>query len=755
MKRLFWGLVLLWASGCTCAKSPGLDNPYACKSQDDCASGYVCLHGECVAIPSDGGCKLEGSGTEVCDDRIDNDCNLLVDCQDPVCNGQRCGPGKLCVGTVCACSPDAGSSAPPTETNCGDGIDDDCDGFTDCEDRDCDRQACNAYGRSCVAQQCTCFVDGGTAQQDKETLCNDGIDNDCNGATDCADTNCLRASCGANGRQCQSDGTCQCSGNGGAPEPSREVSCSDGFDNDCDGLVDCADPDCANVGCFNASGGTPDAGFKCNSAGACVCGGNSGTAENPETTCGDGIDNDCNGLTDCADPNCIGRACAANGNICQGSQCICGGNGGTAEATETTCNDGKDNDCNGKIDCADSACNNQTCGPNGMACAGTVCKCSGNGAPPESPETSCGDGRDNDCNGKVDCADSACNGKSCGTGCQCVGTSKVETNCTDGLDNDGDGNADCADPDCNIQSCGSGCTCATTRAVETNCADGSDNDKDSLTDCDDSDCLGRSCGAGCVCGQAKKTETNCTDGVDNDGDTLVDAADPDCAEVLGTGSGYEICSNGTDDNGNLAVDCADTSWCNGHVCGTGCVCSSTAKVETACSDGTDNDGNGLTDCADPACAGQSCGANGKTCSNGACICPATGLPATVTETSCGDGLDNDCDGLVDCNDPDCLHKSCGDATRPSAICCGTGSNASVCKDLDQNGNCGACGQICSKGCVPVTTTGGIHTGACACTGQSNGCPNSQTCSGGACVCGSSAQCLGGATCSGSPSVCHY
>jgi len=27
--------------------------------------------------------------------------------------------------------------------------------------------------------------------------------------------------------------------------PSRETSCSDGYDNDCDGLIDCADPDCA------------------------------------------------------------------------------------------------------------------------------------------------------------------------------------------------------------------------------------------------------------------------------------------------------------------------------------------------------------------------------------------------------------------------------------------------------------------------------------------------------------------------------
>ncbi len=37
---------------------------------------------------------------------------------------------------------------------------------------------------------------------------------------------------------------CSCPADCGAPS-STEVSCADAVDNDCDGLIDCADPDCA------------------------------------------------------------------------------------------------------------------------------------------------------------------------------------------------------------------------------------------------------------------------------------------------------------------------------------------------------------------------------------------------------------------------------------------------------------------------------------------------------------------------------
>jgi len=56
-----------------------------------------------------------------------------------------------------------------------------------------------------------------------------------------------------------------------------------------------------------------------------------------------------------------------------------------------------------------------------------------------------------------------------------------------------------------------------------------------------------------------------------------------------------------------------------------------------CDDGIDNDGDGLLDCEDGDCV-----------YNGAC----------VGETACDDGLDNDADGRTDCMDDDCWGHGC-------------------------------------------------------------------------------------------------
>lgn len=61
--------------------------------------------------------------------------------------------------------------------------------------------------------------------------------------------------------------------------------CNDGIDNDGDGLIDCADPDCAQ---------DP----------ACVKGCVPTGLEGKGRTCSDGIDNNCDGLIDCTDPKC-------------------------------------------------------------------------------------------------------------------------------------------------------------------------------------------------------------------------------------------------------------------------------------------------------------------------------------------------------------------------------------------------------------------------------------------------------------------
>ena len=59
-------------------------------------------------------------------------------------------------------------------------------------------------------------------------------------------------------------------------------------------------------------------------------------------------------------------------------------------------------------------------------------------------------------------------------------------------------------------------------------------------------------------------------------------------------------------------------------------------TETDCGDGLDDDGDGLVDCEDGDCAGDP-------------LCE---------EADCDDGLDNDADGLTDCDDDDCWGTIC-------------------------------------------------------------------------------------------------
>jgi hypothetical protein len=130
-----------------------------------------------------------------------------------------------------------------------------------------------------------------------------------------------------------------CGGCGGGASCSNntceETDCDNGDDDDGDGLTDCDDPDCGGLKCggggavcFQQSCCTPDDQLFCSDQGAecgdasgvdncgvqrtdydCGnCGGGASCASNAceETSCDDGNDNDGDGLTDCADPDCPG-----------------------------------------------------------------------------------------------------------------------------------------------------------------------------------------------------------------------------------------------------------------------------------------------------------------------------------------------------------------------------------------------------------------------------------------------------------------
>jgi hypothetical protein len=344
------------------------------------------------------------------------------------------------------------------------------------------------------------------------------------------------------------------------------------------------------------------------------------------------------------------------------------------------CTDGVDNDCDRRVDCDDPDC------ASNPACCVPV------------PEV-CTDGVDNDCDRRVDCDDPDClSDPNC-----CVPSPEV---CTDGVDNDCDGGTDCSDADCLDDP-----ACITCRPEV--CWDGVDNDCDTIVDCEDSDCLGHPSCEECF-------PEVCDDNLDNDCDGAVDCEDADCADdpyclnrndtctdareielfgtYFGSTAGYandytgSCAGNGPDavfygynaTTRCVEIDTLGSSWdtviyvrrsrcvggteigCNDDYPGYGLQsrlrfdslepglyfifvdgwsssnfgeyvlnvreCSAVREI---CYNGRDDDGDGWIDCEDPDCA-----------SDPNCLCEPF-------ETSCWDGRDNDCDGMFDCEDPEC------------------------------------------------------------------------------------------------------
>lgn len=215
----------------------------------------------------------------------------------------------------------------------------------------------------------------------------------------------------------------------------------------------------------------------------------SGMMDAMEMECMNSIDDDGDGMVDCADDDCMGDP-------------VC-------ESPEMTCDDGFDNDANGMIDCLDPNC---TLDP---AC--------------ETGDAECSDGMENDVpsDSAVDCLDDGCDGfdgeNGDGTGASCeFGT---EVTCDDGFNNDGDLGADCADPDDCPDMAPAANVCTADENMQVVCDDGFDNDGDGDIDCADSECIGLMGADTGICEPAG--ETTCDDGFDNDGMDGADCMDAD------------------------------------------------------------------------------------------------------------------------------------------------------------------------------------------------------------------------------------
>lgn len=215
----------------------------------------------------------------------------------PSCATGYCGDGTCGAGEdQCNCPEDCGDP-PPNEvpnSTCQDGLDNDCDTYTDCDDADCDADPaciCNDNGVCEEGEDCyncpgDCISGGG------EPGCGNGTcepGEDCNSCPDdcrskttgapsgryCCDgdlENCGNPKCSEDGWLCGSaewyccgeDGctgmedSCNCALDCGPP-PSTEVGlCDNGQDDDCDGPADCDDSDCAgDPACVCGETGAP------------------------------------------------------------------------------------------------------------------------------------------------------------------------------------------------------------------------------------------------------------------------------------------------------------------------------------------------------------------------------------------------------------------------------------------------------------------------------------------------------------------
>ncbi len=306
-------------------------------------------------LPADPGCTAETTPeyeTAICQNEEDDDNDGLIDMDDPDCESPN---------------------DPEERSTCADGVDNDVDGWTDMDDSGCTDSADHyEYDETNPATPPLVYNPANPAglippdvyRYSYQTECNDGIDDDGDGAVDSQDPGC----------------------EDGADDSEGGDNCDDGVDNNGDGWVDFED-----ITCRPGSGLEPEGDYTPANAALFACSNKDRILQPDGTFLELPIDDDNDGLPNSLDPECgygwdtTGEALAPN-----------------------ACSDLIDNDGDGWIDAADAQCVNfvtsEEDGP---------------------PSGQCADGLDNDTDGWIDAADPDC---SSGAGDEGLFSSPLECN---------------------------------------------------------------------------------------------------------------------------------------------------------------------------------------------------------------------------------------------------------------------------------------------------------------------------------------
>lgn len=619
----------LCSSG-TCTNS---NNTLSCNDGNACTSNDRCNAGQCAGTaitcndnnpcttdscnPSSG--CVYANNTNTCNDG--NACTSADRCLNGVCGGTSvaCNDNNPCTND--SCNPASGCVYANNTNTCNDG--NACTASDRCLNGVCGGTtiACND-NNPCTDDSCN-PASGCAFVLDNTNTCSDG--NACTTADRCSNGQCVATPLVCNDNNaCTSDacvnGACQFTNLTGACNDGNGCTTNDvcsagtcaGTPINCNDNNPCTTDSCSNGACqyaFNTL--TCNDGDACTTSDRCASGLCLGTPIN----CSDGVA--CT-LDSCANGICqhsaVGCGCLSNADCNDGNACttdMCSNNTCVYTNNVLACNDG--NACTTNDRCA-----------NGL-CAGVAMSCS-DGNP--CTDDSCLNGACVYVNNNASCSD----GDSCTSGDRCANgqCSGVPVACDDGMSCTVDF---CVNGSCVFDSAGCGCA--------------------SAADCDDNDpCTADTCDSSRVCRHSSLASC-CGNGACESGETICDCPD-DCA---GAPQG-PVCGNGLCEAGD-GEDCISCpADCNGVQAGN-------TLLRYCCGDG---DGSRPVTCADPRCT-----SNGWSCTNEsvvaaccgdgvcdgnetACSCSEDCGGAPLRELAgkeCADGLDGDCDGLIDCADPDC------------------------------------------------------------------------------------------------------